>query len=343
MRLKRLCYSEIILEEKNFGIQEMALRAKRKGQVAIGKTRINISNKISRSAYNDYNKYLDVINKTTKKDADSNLINNKQVSKELFRDIRKNGGRVFLGDPSTAGFVGLNKENLMKIKNGIQSSLNDANLDNTQKTYFNKLNNHLKHNNQYITVNPNDSIGVLAHEAGHQKRFNSKNPIISYVSNNSIKGRKRLGENIELRVNKKRGTLVADSSKYSPFSAMLDNAMVITEERGATNSGLKKLKKLGVDQNMLNLQKQELKTAEDTYKYANRSRIKSLLADKIQIPSRRQQVILKKQEIAKKALNKGISSPKKPVITQPVKTKSSIASIQKPLQSTSPIIGNVKY
>lgn len=327
MRLKRVCYSKIVLEEKDFGIQEIALRAKRKGQVAIGKTRKNISNKISRSAYNDYNKYLDVVNKTTKKNADSNLINNKQVSKELFRDIRRGGGRVFFGDSGEAEFVGLTKKNLVRVKRGIKSDLKSTDLDNTTKSYLNKLNNHLKYNNQFVTVNPNDSIGILAHEVGHQQRFNSKNPIISYVSHNNKKSRERLHENFGYRVNKKRGTVVADSSKYSPFRAMLDHAMVITEERGATNSGLKRLKKLGVDQNMLNLQKQELKAGGDTYKYANRSRIKSLLADKIQIPSRRQQAILKKQEMDKKALNKGISS---------------IA--QKPLQSTPPITtGNVKY
>ena len=360
MRLKRLCYSEIVLEEKDFGIQEMALRAKRKGQVAIGKTRKNISDKISRSAYNDYNKYLDTENIIKNYENNNSLINNKQVSKELFKDIRRDGGRVFLGDQGSAGFVGLNKENLIKVKQGIQSGLSDVNLDNTQKTYFNKLNNHLKSNNQFIMVNPNDSIGTLAHEVGHQQRFNSKNPVISYVSHNNPKGRERLQGNFGYKVNKEKGTVVADSSKYSPFRAMLDHAMVITEERGATNSGLKKLKNLGVDQNTLNLQKQELKIAGDTYKYANRSRVKSLLADKIQIPSRRQ-AILKKQEMDKKALKalsfkKGTpSSFKKPIITPGIKTTPTIATpkkpfgtkpitpTQKPLQSTPPITGNVKY
>lgn len=370
MRLKRLYYSEIVLKEKDFGIQEMALRVKRKGQVAIGKTRKNISDKISKSAYNDYNKYLDtgntIINNYENNNL-NNLINNKQVSKELFRDIRKDGGRVFLGDPGSAGFVGLNKENLIKVKQGIQSGLNDANLDNTQKTYFNKLNNHLKSNNQFIMVNPNDSIGTLAHEAGHQQRFNSKNPIISYVSHNNPKGRERLHGNFGYKVNKEKGTVVADSSKYSPFRAMLDHAMIITEERGATNSGLKKLKNLGVDQNTLNLQKQELKISGDTYKYSNRSRVKSLLADKIQIPSRRQaQETLKKQEQAKKMQEqakkrqeltnkyKG-SFSRKPITISEIKTSPTvstlkkpfgtkpIAPIQKPLQSTSPITGNVKY
>ncbi len=340
MRLKRLCYSEIILEEKDFGIQEMALRAKRKGQVAIGKTRKNISDKISRSAYNDYNKYLDTIKNY--ENNNNNLINNKQVSKELFKDIRRDGGRVFLGDPGSAGFIGLNKENLIKVKQDIQSGLSDTKLDNTQKAYFNKLNNHLKSNNQFIIVNPNDSIGTLAHEAGHQQRFNSKNPIISYVSHNSIKSRERSHENFGYRVNKKRGTVVADSSKYSPFRAMLDHAIIITEERGATNSGLKKLKKLGVDQNTLNLQKQELKIAGDTYKYAGRSRLKSLLADKIQIPSRRQ-AVLKRQKLTK-------GSSRKPITTPVIKTTPTVATPKKPFgtkpidpQSTSPITGNVKY
>ena len=318
MRLKRLCYSEILLEEKQYGyVQDKMLRAKRKGQASIGRIRTQIADRLMDSAERDAAlvKKASVISQREdlKDNPKISISNNKNIAKGLFRHSKSNGGRIFPGSPGNSVFVPKTKELVSAANTALTRGNNDRLTDIKAKHLLDPKTTSMI----YLGSNSLDS---LAHELGHQSRYVNNNPISKHsmktsssFSNWVAKGPKRQS----IRDNNIVDVAIKSGSR-------------LLEERGATKHGLKLLKKHGATEDQLLRSKRILDVAGSTYGYAAKASMKGLLSDLVQIPSKR-------YKGNSKLVGKEVPTPKKPIVTREVRTIPTVSTPYKKLVSTKPI------
>ena len=275
MRLKRLCYSEILLEEKQYGyVQDKMLRTKRRGQVLIGHARKNIANSLTESAKKDIDKKKAAGNSYRNLREQALLGDNKEITRKLLRQIHNDGGRTMNGSS-----IGLNDCYLKPGVGNLLSNVDTGDFSKSENTEFNKVRNHLNrpNNSGIIFINDKTSVAGLAHEKGHLDNRKSESIYKSTISDLS-----------NVAGNLVRSTRVGKSvSTNNPIKSVIAGGIVNAEERNASRNAIRNLKELGLQGDQLSLAKKTLDSAYNTYKYDNRAKTKSVLANFVQIPSRK--------------------------------------------------------
>lgn len=316
MRIKRKYYSGVSLDERQFGFNENLLRAKRKGQVVIGKARVQLADKLMESAKKDSarNKKAGIILKKydEKVSPITSITDNKSIARGLFKESRSNGGRIFPGDPdSSSAFIPKTKE-VVGAANKILKEGNNSRLDNSIAKHI------LDPKTTSMIFLSNNKLDSLAHEIGHQSRFVSKNPISRHAMNTS--------ESFNNWARKK--PIQQNIKTDNVFDMAVKSGSRLLEERGATKKGLGLLKQHGATDEQLLRAKRLLGVAGSTYESSVKSSMKGLLSDYVQIPSRRRASVIERKK-ASKINTKQVTVPS-------IKTTPQVATPMKPV-STKPI------
>ena len=273
MRLKRFSQIDITEEERLY-----ALNLTRRVKVAIGRTRNNIANELEKSAKTDREivSKLDDAYMNYNMPDNVSLTNNKSVSKGLIKETRKRGGRV-IKLPNSGG-VFTNKESLKPIIDS-NYDLGEIFGDKKRIRLANKLNNIVKNpkKKSVIVIDgaDNTSIGTLAHEIGHQARSTSKNPITRFLHKEAERTSESFSRNAEKNM------------ESNPIKTAYENFVRLSEEKGATKHGISTLKKLGVDDKVLEHEAKDLQEALTTYQLRSRASMKESLSNTIRRKKKR--------------------------------------------------------
>ena len=118
----------------------------------------------------------------------------------------------------------------------------------------------------------------LAHEIGHVKNYESKNPITKVNNKVANKYSEEVANYDSFNEN---GSLLKGISNYFKQRAL------INEESNASKKAMRLLKKSGMNKDKLNNSKLDLDDSLKTYKYGGEVFYKTPIMKKIQIPSRR--------------------------------------------------------
>lgn len=144
-----------------------------------------------------------------------------------------------------------------------------------------------------ITLKYNASPGELYHELGHVKNSTGENGVKAKIINKSI-SKKAINELdkaasiTERGLYEKSNPALKEKGIIKSIKNKINGKIRIKEEQNASNSGLKDLKRRSILSNKeFELEKQNQKLANQTYKNAVNTSTKIPLRNSIQIPSKR--------------------------------------------------------
>lgn len=279
-------YNESTGEEKLFSVVEeeklyfnLGTRLKRVGQKYIGRARKSIATRLENSATENFAKagkhgeaYLRT-NNGTLRDAP-------ELAKHYMKEVHSLGGRVMRSNTiSMSGSYVSHaqipyKKQIAKelIKSG---DPNNAKLGrhflNPKKTFIITLN----HKVDVLGI-PEAGIGDLAHEMGHLRgkmsRSKARKAISDKANRDAVSFIQRHTRNI---------------TTNNPISVGYDGAARLLEEKLATRSALRDLKRYNVSPELIQSTKERLGHGYKSYLESIKGQIKDTAGNLVQIPSRR--------------------------------------------------------
>lgn len=277
-------YNESTGEEKLFSVVEeeklyfnLGTRLKRVGQKYIGRARKSVATRLENSATGNFAKagkhvkaYLRM-NSGTLRDAP-------ELTKDYMKEVHSLGGRVMR---SNAFDVGSYYVSHAQIPNKKYEAIE---LIKSEDPNIAKLGRHLLNPKKTFTITlnhkagvgiPEASIGDLAHEIGHLRGKMSSNKVRKTISDKVNRD--------SINFNNRASRITTDN----PIRVSYDGAARLLEEKLATRSALRDLKKYNVSPELIQSTKERLGHGYKSYLEGVKGQIKDATSDLIQIPSRR--------------------------------------------------------
>lgn len=275
------------LEERDYNIVSDLYRSGlgRTSKKIIGRTRRSLGNSIEKSITSDIRKL-----KNAESIADSNTSRSyyPKVKENLSREAKKRNSEIVnirydkssgevRGDKFVSNYKALKSPEFKEMIDIRDNAKKIGDID-TYKEADKAINDILGGKNIiYHSYEPNEGVEALSHEIGHSDNYISKNPIKKFIHSRSGGVYKDLSSMLGLD---QKG-LVSSVKNY------LKGLTILGEESNATRTGIKLLKRSGVDNSAVNESSRILRGSLDTYKYANNINSKYPMRNSIQIPSRR--------------------------------------------------------
>lgn len=278
-------YNESTGEEKLFSVVEeeklyfnLGTRLKRVGQKYIGRARKSVATRLENSATENFakaGKHVEACLRTT----NGTLRDAPGLTKDYMKEVHSLGGRVMRSNEfgvgsyyvSHAQIPNKKHEAIELIKSGDPNNVKlGRHLLNPKKTSTITLN----HKTDTLGM-PEAGIGDLAHEVGHLRGRMSSNKVrrgISDKANRDI-----------INFDNRSSRITTDN----PIRVGYDGAARLLEEKLATRSALRDLKKYDVSPELIQSTKERLGHGYKSYLEGVKGQIKDATSDLIQIPSRR--------------------------------------------------------
>lgn len=138
-------------------------------------------------------------------------------------------------------------------------------------------------NSDYLIVHERGDTAGLAHEIGHIRNRESKNPITRKINKISEDNLDNIHDHTDLLDGNDEGSILKGVGNYFKQKA------VIREEKNASKKGLNLLKKFKMDKKSRKNAKKDLDSALDSYKINGEISYKSPIMKKLQTPSERKE------------------------------------------------------
>lgn len=265
MIIKRKFYSNGV-KEKEF--TSLAFKSK----AVIGRVRRNLANRIQKSMDIDYQKMLQASNKISK---DNGVRSTIGIDKYLGKTVQNSG--------ATLKNVSLYGNTVPKRLQNYTIDFDKLNKDQIDQltSFDNKIKNaYSRGKNAILSPKNGGGVELRSHKVGHSVRAKSKNPVTKLIT--------KIANNPETReVINAGGDQGGKKGLLDAIKGYIKSSAVIAEERGASKTGLKLLKKGGMSKEDLKKSKESLDAALETYKRGRSRMWKSPLRELVNIPSRR--------------------------------------------------------
>lgn len=287
MIIKRKLYNSIYHIEDERLFFNPAIRLKRVGQKYIERARKGIAEKLKKSAKED-RKVVESINKHLN-DNNSSIIHN-ITERKLIKKAHDNGARTV----GIYGKIDNTRGNNLVIftkdldKDEIKYITNHRLTKKSRKRYYKKILNEINKGREIIIQHPSGTgVDTYAHEVGHLLNYNSKNPITKLINKNQgriLPKRREVSKNVDKKLD-------ARVVYKNPILCWKDGKLVELEESHASTKALKLMKQLDAPEEVIKKSKINYNSANKTYKLTNKAMLKESIANIIQIPSRKKQII----------------------------------------------------
>ena len=292
----------IILREKTYAIIPDLFKYgknsgfKRGWKKNIGEARRKLAGRINKSITKD----VDKNKKSVIKFAVTQERRNSKLMKEALKEAKSSGVRTV----SSQTVFGTEASGMNWKSKDLDKLLNP---DNAETRNCKKLKNAVEKSGDIISIGRKSGQGELLHELGHVKTRNRKG-LIGKIARIADSPESRITMNSSLITNQvermpdfmipvgmtRKDFILANGAKYDTAAGLGEaikrwaiGKAILADEKLATKSAIRDLKKLGATKEEIRAAKEGLQAGYDTYKPATKVSWKSALENKVQIPSRR--------------------------------------------------------